>query len=355
MYTKELETMYELIIAGKKLTQLNLSSLGITDNILDSMLNEGLIYQLSPSEYQITSINKFYLYGKKLLLMRNRRAANICFELCHKMDPNNRDVTLQLFLYAIQREDYEDVLKYFKELEEINSADYRIDHNIYLYFINLVNKLPEEYSERITKIKNSHHSLDYRKPNKEQAKINEIMYLVKKAKFSYALTKLNDLLGRDQNYSVERLILKQFLIQAINLEAIFKNKLVLSANKHAYEAIIFELDRKSERRKLRQDEKDIYELASSLLTMNATNKVPEIVSPDATTISEAIHFHDFEKALALEESFIAHNEEVNKVKAPDNALYILLRQINDRIVRLNFAQPQDEPDSHPSALIYQPK
>lgn len=352
MYTKELETLYELIIAKQKLTPSTLSSVGITPNTLENMLNEGLIYQLNTEEYHITSINKLFLYGKKLLANRRKRDGNNCIEICYEMAPNNRDICLQLFLHAIIREDYEDTIKYFEDLERINPIDYRIDHNIYLYFINLVNKLPDNYNERIESIKSSHHSLDYRKPNKEQSQINNIMYLVKKGKYKLALTKLNDLIASDFTYSTERLILKQFLIQAISLEKILKEKIILSANKHAYETIIFELDRKRTRRKLRNDEEDVYKVAKQLIHMNETNEIPQIIATDATTVSEAIKFQDYETALILEESFIEYSETINKKQLPEPALYILLRQINDRIRRYNFATNPNDGEEHPRTLIY---
>ena len=347
MYTNQLKTLYELLISGKKLTSNILAIYGIKDSILEGMLNEGLIYQVSPQEYNITSVNKFFLYGKELLINRRKREANNCFELCHKMDPNNRPVCLQLFMFAVIREDYEDALKYLEHLEAINSTDYAVDHNIYFHFINLVNLLPKEYESRIQYISENPESLLYKDPTSEQKGLNTVMELAQKGKYKFALVKLNDLLAKDRNYTPERLIIKQFLGQAISLEDILKRKLLSSTYHESYEGIIIDLDKRRKHRPLKKDEEDIYEVAGHLLDMKRTGQIPEMLSTGAISVSEAIRFQDFETALMYEEDFVEYNQKNNPSKKnlhQEVTLYILLQQINTKIKLLKEAE-QKQPNS----------
>ena len=344
MYVKELEQIYDLLIAGFKLTPEVLSIYGISEETLNNMTNEGLIHLKpgSTSEYTITSINKFYLYGKKLLVTKQKRNANICFELCLKMDPTNREVCQQLLLYAIMREHYEEVMEYYKLFEQLPTTDIGTQ-NIYLYFINLVNTVPEEYKERVAKIHRTHSALLYKRANAEQKELNAIMSIVRKGKYKFAIRRLNDLLAKDNNYSTERLIIKEFLTQAICLEDVLKRKLVDSAKKHSYDGIIIDLDRKRNHRPLKTDELDIYELATQLLEMNRTNQIPGVLSTEGTSVSEAIRLQDYEKALSFEEEFLATAADNHQGQAPETAVYILLKQITDRIRRHNFSTFQDIP------------
>ena len=56
MYLETLQKIYELILSEKELTKENLNSVGITDEQITSLVEDGIIYLNKKGTYNITSI-----------------------------------------------------------------------------------------------------------------------------------------------------------------------------------------------------------------------------------------------------------------------------------------------------------
>lgn len=325
MYLELLQKIYDLLLTEKSLTKETLISNGITDEQINELVDNGLIYLTNKNTYNITSVNKLFLYGKKNLLQGNKRTAQTIFELCYKIKPKHRDTCLQLFYNAVLNRDYIAAYEYLYALENVSTQEHlRKDYKIYLFLLSQVSEVPTQYQEKIEAINNNQLLILHRKPNDAQKQENVVMRLIIKGKYKFAIEKLNDFLAEDYDYAVHRLIIKTLLSQIISINQKQKDELLELVKKKRYREIVSLLEEKSLTKELRTDESNILKIVRSIITIFETGSLPATIPNEATNVTEAIEYYDYEKALELETEFV-----VSKYLPSDKSpLYILLLEIN---------------------------
>ena len=226
MEDTRIELICELIIKGIPLTKPMLINYGIQESEIEEMLDEGILKPINQDLYELYSLYELYYYGVKLLSEKEIRKANICFKICHQLNPNNRLFLLQLFYKSIKLYDYKTVLERLSKLEKIEPEKHEHDNNLYLYLLNMLTTLPSEYEEKL-------YSMDYdsiliprdsQEYHKEE--MNNIRHLIMKNKYNSALKLIIRIIAEDKYSTIEQEILKELLQRVIEKNKAFKLSLL---------------------------------------------------------------------------------------------------------------------------------
>ena len=208
-----IESLCEILIKEESLSKQILLQNGYNEIDINNLLEEGILKQIKINEYKIYSTYELYYYGISLLSKKEIKKANICFELCHKLEPNNRDFILQLFLKYLKIKDYKNALKRFSTLKKIETEKDRVDNNLYLYLLNIITTLPLEYRELVS-------NLDYDSIFHEDDKDNlsHIKHSIMKYEYKKSLDLLNRYIYQEQFINIEQILLKELLEQVMETE-----------------------------------------------------------------------------------------------------------------------------------------
>lgn len=324
MYLEALCILYELqqnrILASK--TKLN--ELGVTDEQIQGMLEHDLIYQNDSGAYLLSPVKKLFTFGYDNLLLGNKRTSLGIFELCYKIKPKHRDTCLQLFYHAVNTHDYPRAYEYLYALENVSTNEHlRKDYKIYLYLLSQVSEVPPMYQEKLESIKQDNGLMIHKKPDKHQRQENEVVNLILKSKYKFAIERLNDFISEDHDYTVHRVIIKSLLRGIIGKHDKYKHELLDKIKKRRYREIIATLEATELERELRSDEYNVLLIVRAIIDIFENGTLPAIIPIEAETVSEAVACYDFEKALELENNFLL----LNSLPSDKSPMYLLLLQI----------------------------
>ncbi len=324
MYIKILNTIHELTQEGIKTTKEYLLTIGITEDQINYLLDNNLIYE-SNGTYKLASVKELFQYGKTNLLQGQKRIAQDTFLLCYKIKPKHRDTCLQLFYSAIIHRDYPSCYKYLYALEHVSTQEHmRKDYKIYLFLLSQVSVVPENYQEKLEAINNDRNLITHKKPDKQQRQDNKVMELVQKNKYKFAIESLNNFLAESYEYEIHRLIIKNLIAQIIDLDEKYKKQLLDLVHKKRYREIISMLESISLTRELRTDESSILEVTKAIISIFETNEIPIPIPNEATSTKDAISYYDYAKALDLEANFLLSKD----IPFDKSSIYFLLYEIN---------------------------
>lgn len=324
MTDTKVKLICELIIKGLPLTKTILLKSGIKESEIQKMLDEDILKTISQDLYQLYSLYELYYYGVDLLSQKEIKKANICFKLCHQLNPNNRIFLLQLFCKSLKLHDYKMALERFSKIEKIESEKYESDNNLYLYLLSMLTTCPKEYEEKL-------YSMDYdsillpidsREYHKDE--MNNIRHLIMKNKYNLALRLLNKTIQRDKYSTIEQEVLKELLLQVIDADKEFKISLLRSSKEEKYSEIYASLKEISHQRYLSNTEAYIYLITKTIIDILQTNIIPEPTITESECIYEAIKGNNFVLAKSL-------NDKDLKSKYPP----IEVQVINILLIKLN--------------------
>jgi hypothetical protein len=325
MYIQLLKKIYDLLIDNVPLTKENLNQASITDEQINELIENGLIYANKFGTYSITSVNKLYLYGKQNLLAGNKRTAQECFVLCYRLKPKHRETCLQMFYHAVLTHRYDEAYEYLYALENVSTNEHlRKEYKIYLYLLSLVSEVPENYQEKLEAIHNDQSLLIHKKPKPFQKEDNIVMELILKGKYKFAIENLNNFLAEDFDYMIHRLIIKNLLCKIIDIDSKQKKELLELVKKRHYREIVTMLEELSLLQDLKIDEANILEVTKIIIGLFETGDIPETIENNAETLTEAISNHDYEKALDIETKFLI----TKGMSLSESAIYALLTELN---------------------------
>lgn len=334
MTESRIKTICELIIQGIPLTKPVLIQNGITALEIDEMIEEGILKIINNDLYELYSLYELYYYGVELLSEKEVKKANMCFKLCHQLNPNNRTFLLQLFCKSLKLHDYKMAFERFSKLEQINPEKYEADNNLYLYLLNMLTPCPKEYEEKL-------YSLDYDSilipiSNQEyyKAETNNIRHLIMKNKYNSALRLLSIIIHRDKYSTVEQEVLKELLQQVNDVDKEFRLSLLKSAKEEKYRDICMVLLTISHQRYLSNTETYIYMITKTIISILKNNVVPETTITETECIYEAIKGNHFSLAQSI-------NDRILNVKYPpleNQIINILLIKLNKLIFDIKTEQ-----------------
>ena len=142
-----MEPIYKLLINDLKITDDSLKIYGYSKEAICLLLEKNIIERLKTGEYKLVSVDKFRQYGLSLLKEGKNFQANKCFEKCYELAPNGKNIILQHMLALLKRKKYQEVLNVIKNANPTNTD---VNYNLYLYLLNFLTEIPDEYKERVS-------------------------------------------------------------------------------------------------------------------------------------------------------------------------------------------------------------
>lgn len=339
---ENLHKLYEGIINGNELTTKELNGYGFNSKDLVDLIEQGSLERVKRGHYSFLSIDELFYYGKKLIAEKEYDKATKCFKKCYELDKNHSGACFQLFLRSISKKDYKLAFQYFEVLSDTENPYYNADSNFYLYLLSIITDIPDKYKEyvRYLKIEDIRvYSQDKRYQDIPQQ--NKIRIAVLQRKFSYALKQLNDLTAKHGSLTVQEIITRTLLFQAIEIENISKNTLMELAKNKSYEEIIDYLETKQKRHNLSLTDTYTLKLVNEIINLQKTQQIPEKTIFQSENLFEAINENNYELALSLSESYNI-KKNINNSK---NTIYLLLSDICSMIKQIS------SPSQTPTEII----
>lgn len=328
---ENLNKLYNNILSKSELTTKELNEMGFTSKDIKDLIELGKLERIKRGYYIFLSIDDLYIYGKKLIAEKKIEEATKCFQKCFELDSKHSGASFQLFLRSLIAKDYEKVFEYFEVFFQTDNKFYSNDNNFYLYLLSIITELPEKHREYTRFLKIEDIRVDFEdKRYKDIPLQNKIRIAVLQRKFPYALKQLKDLITKHGFVTLQDIVTRTLLFQAIEVETKNKNELLEFVYNRDYEKAVEFLNSKEKRYNLSLNDRYVLKLLNVLLTMLKTGKVLERKVFQAEKLFDAIDGNNFELALKISDEY----NQSNNINNNDNAINLLLGDICEEIKRL---------------------
>lgn len=334
---ENLSKLYNGVLEGTELTTKELNGYGFNSKDLNELIQEGSIERLKRGLYSLKSVDELFYYGKRLIAEKEYEKATLCFEKCFELDPTHLGACFQLFLRSIQKEDYQRAFELYESLAQSENEFYSIDANYYLYLLSIITEVPAKHREYARYLKLEDIKIPFTdKRYKDIPLQNKVRVAVLQRKFPYALKQLKDLITKHGNLTVQDIITRTLLFQAVNAETMSKNTIVSLIKEKEYDEVVNHLLDKQDRHNLSISEEYILKLVKQFIEIRESSKIPDRKSAHAETLFEAIDTDNYNIALRLSTEY----NEKNHISNDGNAINILLNDICSLINSLS--KPKQE-------------
>ncbi len=329
---ENLNKLYRGVLDGIELTTKELNGFGFNSKDLNDLIGQGSIIRVKRGLYALKSVNELFYYGKQLIAQKEYDKATQCFQKCYEIDPTHTGVCFQLFLRCIQNKDYDKAFEYFDIFYNSENEFYNADSNFYLYLLSIITKLPENHREYAKFLKFEDFRVDF--DDKRYTNIhlqNKIRLSALNQRFTLAIKQLNEAIQEKGNLSVQDIIIKTLLSQAIEIQIQNRNNVINLIKQKKYEDIIEFYKKMESSHHLSISDNYTFILTNELLNIIQTKNIPEKQIFSTTSIFEAIDGKNYELALSL----ATDRNQKYSVNKDDNAISLLLDEIINRCKKLN--------------------
>lgn len=342
MGKERLELLYKLVIENKNLSFQILKNNGFSEEEIKIFLEQGIL-EKTTTEYKLTSTSGLYRYAVKLIFSGNPKIAYSAFLKCFELDSQNREYCIQLILFAVKNNQYNQAFELFNQLEKISGPNDQYDNNFYLYLLSLLTGCPEEYVSQLDSIDFDSVQIPYNSDILNKQQTNNVRQAIMRNQYKHALHIQNELIALKRIYSPKDELLKELIIQVIRSQEKFENQLLEFVKKQDYRAIISFIETRRKKRYLSNEETYILLLSKTLKNVIETNVLPPITINSTQYIYDAIIGNNYKLAEKLEDRFIRHT----RIKTSDEIIKILLSEINQKILEISQKdlQPSEGPKS----------
>lgn len=329
---ENLNKLYEGIVNGNELTTKELNGYGFNSKDLTDLIEQGSLERVKRGYYSFQSIDELFRYGKKLIAEKDYDKAIECFKKCYELDPNHSGACFQLFLRSISKKDYEAAFKYFEVLSDTENPYYSADSNFYLYLLSIITDIPDKHKEYARYLKIEDIRVDFNdKRYQDIPQQNKIRIAVLQRKFPYALKLLNDLTAQHGSLTVQDIITRTLLFQALEVENKSKSTLIELAKNKDYEEIVNYLHAKQKRHNLSLTDTYTLKLVNEIINLQQTKQIPEKTIFQSEKLFEAIDGNNYDLAFSLCESY----NSTNNINNSENTINLLLTDICDMIKQIS--------------------
>lgn len=321
---KNLDKLYAGIINGEELTTKVLNGYGFNSKDLSDLIDKGVLQRVRRGYYSFLAVDDLYRYGKDFIYLKDYEKANKCFERCYILDHNHVGTCFQLFLNSINKYDYDSAFKYFEGLSNIDDPYCEKDNNFYLYLLNVITDVPEKYKEFVKYLKFEDICIDmHDKRYRNKPFRNKIRKTVFLGKLPFALQQLNGLMADPKSITVQDILIKSLLVQAVTIEADRKNEVIELIKTKQYEKLALVLEEKQKRRNLNVGDNYTLRLVEDMLHIQKTKKVPKPKNSKVQNMFQAIDGYNYELAFEMCEKV----NSANNIDLSKNVIYLLLRDV----------------------------
>jgi len=330
--------LYTIIEKGLKLNNDTLSIYFPNQKDIQELIDLSILIPTENNEYKISFTKELYNYGLKSLIEYKVLRAINCFNQCLKSEPTNIEYYQQLILIYLKERNYKEAINLLSTANKIIKDEYQNEYILYLYLLNMITPLEEEY---IKQIENLNIDELIQSHNKDKYDI-EIYRNISSNKFKFAFKLLNDKIRLQDKYSVKDELLRELLYQTINKDEYYKNNLRIAVKNNNLDKVISLIDIKKQQRYLNNNETYIYLITKSLLEITKTKIIPIPKITTTTYLYEAIKGNNFQLAETINNQFL---EKMGKSKEEDSVA-ILLTRINARILEIKLNIENEIKEEH---------
>ncbi len=329
---EKLNKIYEIIINGVELTTKELNSYGFSSKDLSDLTNDNTLERVKRGHYKLISVDGLFMYGKKLISLEKYDKATACFEKCYELDPNHKEACFQLFFRKIKNLEYNEAFKYFDRFFSDDNQFYNLDSNFYLYLLSNIIEIPDKYKKYVKSLEFVDIRVDFMDERYEdKIAYNAIRSDAFSQKFIKAFKELKNLIDNRKKVTIQDLVTKTLLDQAIKKQRKVKREINILINNKQYEDVITYLENIEKNTHLSLTDKYALQLTKDLVDIITTSKVPKKRDIYKDDIFAAIDAKDYELALTLSEKYL--NEE--NIEKSDNCINILLTEINNVLRKIS--------------------
>ncbi len=320
---ESLTKLYNNVLEEKELTTKELNSLGFNSKDLKDLIDQEKIIRVRRGLYSLKSVDDLFYYGKTLIAQKEYAKADLCFQKCFELDPRHKGVAFRLFLKCINEKDYKKAFVYYDIFQDSENEFYNIDCNYYLYLLNMITDIPEKYQEYAKYLEYDDIRVDYNDKRYENIpKQNKMRLSALNQRFSLALLQLNELIRDKGSIKVQDLLIKNLLIQALDVQNKNRKEIINLIKQKQYQDIIDFYKKREASHRLSISESYVYILTKDLLNINKTKIIPEIQEYNTNDFFNAIDGQNYELALDLIKKKNAKFKVSN-----DDSIYLLLVEI----------------------------
>lgn len=321
----KIEELYDNIIEGKELTNELLKSQEFTSETIKELIQNGYLIKIDNNNYLLPNIKKLLNYGKRLL-RQDPIKANLCFERCYEMAPNNFDVCQQLFINDIEKENYERALILLDKMYPKEECS--VERNLYLLLLSMSTNLKDEYKEEAKKIKLVDiKSNPINQPTDQIILENKFKKTIYYQQFIYASKQLTNIINNRGKKTIDDVILRVLLTTSIKNQNKTKSEIIRLIKEAKYEELLDYYKKIEDEHILSKADQYTLDIINDLVKIKKTNKIPQKRDMEITGLFDMIKAKEYEKAL---QSNIEHNREKN-IDNNNNAMFLLLTAITELI------------------------
>jgi hypothetical protein len=330
-----LDTICLLISNGKELTQENLNSYGINNEMINKLILSGTLIA-NKENYTFTLTNYLFEYAKNLIHKQKRIEANRCFLKCYEVDPHNLNVCMELYVSSLRNGDYASALNYFDTLYQNSWPEIKNDLNFQLFLLSFITNVPAKYHKILNNLKRED-ILFNKNESKEIIELeNEIRKNAFARKFRLSAKQLTRMLNKkyDGKYKYfDHFVIRILINEAITAQSIaYEKEIELLRNKD-YQTLIKFLKNLSNKRKFNKGEYYLYKLTKELINIKDTKNYFKPTIYKTNNVFDAIDAHNYELALKL---------TLEKNEMGSNIFSIILNDICDEITKLNIPNEKNK-------------
>lgn len=321
---ENLNKLYDGVIKeNNNLKTSELNQYGFYSRDIKKLMDEGVLKRVKRGHYQFISESDLYNYAMHLISVKNYVESKFCLEECYKINPRYKNICPCLFFNCIRNDDYLGAIKYFDVLFHTGNEFQMKDNNCYLYLLNMIIDLPEQYRDYANKIKFEDIEIAPNDKIKYSILNNQIRYALFHNRFKYA----NDLIDQISDECIQNSIIKTLIVGVMKEQERLKEHITILSKEKKYEDIVDYLESIQKRRYLNNTNKHYLFLSQELLEMKKTRRVPNPVDFPTESLFIAINSKNFQLALSIQDAYI----QKKGILPEEDAFHILLTAVNNMI------------------------
>ena len=318
----ELDKIIKILIENSCITSNELARLGYIDEDINELISDGYIKRREKGIYVLGKIDTLLLYAHSIE-NRNEDLAKDIFDYCNLINSNNLKPYYERFYKSIEDNNYDNIFKYFKLIDEktYNDLNIRKTNNFYLLLLSYLYSVPEEYFDRVENINLEDILLDDNNP------LFQLENKLKKDLFFKAYHEAKKTFERKKKIENDITInekIENKLVSSIIEKYEKTNEKILSliSNNRLFELREL-LYKENETNFLNMKNSYLLKTTIDYLDIKKSKKLPKIKEKASNTF-EAIRNNDYRMALSCMEKF----GDKKNVREKD-PLYLMLIKINE--------------------------
>lgn len=330
------------------------------EEVITMLLDNGTLKVVEPGKYQISSATELYNYGVTLLKSNYQLRANLCFEKCYQVNPKHRNSALQVLLLKVKSQKYQEAYNILDDVLEVEPEKYQYDNNLYLYLLNILEKCPEKYNNKVKSLV-AKSVISSENTNEEDIEMRKEII---SNHFSHAMYFLNNIRAKNLNYSIEIILLKVLLSKAIDNEKNIKEQLELLVKHNQYQELLSILN-ELQRRTLNYYMDVIYLLTQKIIEISETRIIPVIKESKTNDLYQAVLNNNFSLAKQINDLKInssrvklLNDKNINKDPKETKIIDKLLVKIDSLIKEIKeseLSSPNETVESSNQSSLVQVK